>query len=159
MVKFSRWGALSFPQKSFVNGFFDILSSFKSRRNPMWIGGDVVGSNSPGSANLLNVEYKTGRYHMGRPVYCKLVKGTASASAVVELKHGSANVLDIWVEYGYWTQHDGGYYDLYHSYGINTIYLNRSIVQLNLIAGHYVNGWTAYVMLNYTKSTDPVVTA
>lgn len=157
MTKISRGGALKSPFKHFFKGFNSTFNRFAKRRKPMWIGGNVVGSNALGSANLLNVEYKTNRYHMGRPVYCKLIKATASTSTVMEIKHGSKNVLDIWIDYGYWAKNEGGYYDLYHGYGISTIYSNSSLIQLNLIAGHYMNGWTAYIMINYTKSTDQVV--
>lgn len=124
----------------------------------MWIGGDVVGENVQGSACLLNVEYKTGRYHLGRPVYCKLLNVLANTDTHFQVNHGIKNLLNVWIEYGYWTRNDGAYYDLHHQRGIYSLYMDGSEIMLNMIDGHYLNGWTAYVMLNYTKSTDPVVT-
>ena len=107
-------------------------------------------------------EIKVGTWIDGKPIYRKVVAVTpptysSGSYALKEIPHYISNVDNIWIAGGYWLETSSYRYETTAG-GITSAAkvrpsVNRTQIQVYSSWAN-ANGWTGYIVLEYTKTTD-----
>ena len=132
----------------------------------MWIGGNISEQSASDFLMLENVEYKTGRYYLGKPVYTKIFKTSGLEFKDMYIPVGElvidrvVNIQAMFkgkkeeMEY----QYPVPYYSGTGSYVFFNKYDSKSKQLVFASNSEWVN-YYLWITLEYTKLIDPVVTA